>query len=143
MTTTTGPTTVAEPVVHHRLRRRPPAGIRNGRALLMAIAGYGIIVLFVVVLGTLIGIKGADGALALVAVIALPLAAFLLAVTRLTKRRTKWSYLLAVLTVVAIALVVGFLVVTMGDRMDDPNAVFFAQLFLFAPLVLSIAAAGT
>ena len=67
MTTTTGTATVAEPVVHHRLRRRPPAGIRNGRALLMAIAGYACTGLFIVLLGTLIGIKGAVGALPLVA----------------------------------------------------------------------------
>ena len=35
----------------------------------------------------------------------------------------------------------GFLIVTMGERMSDPNSTFFAQLFLVAPLVLSIAAA--
>ena len=40
---------------------RPPA-IRNGRALLMAIAGYLLIGLSVLLLGVLIGIKGAVGA---------------------------------------------------------------------------------
>ena len=34
MTTTAGAAPIAEPRVHHRLRRRPPSGIRNGRALL-------------------------------------------------------------------------------------------------------------
>ena len=67
MTTTAGAAPIAEPTVHHRLRRRPPSGIRNGRALLMSIAGYALTGLFVVFLGVLIGIKGASSALPLIA----------------------------------------------------------------------------
>ena len=59
--TTTGTAAVAEPKVRRRLRRRPPASIRNGRALMVSVAGYGFMVLFTAILGMFIGIKGVPG----------------------------------------------------------------------------------
>ena len=96
MTTPSSAAPVAEPEVHHRLRRRPPNAIRNGRALLMTIAGFGITALFVVFLGVLIGIKGAASALPFVAVVTVPLAAVLWAIVRYTRARTKLAFALAI-----------------------------------------------
>jgi oligopeptide/dipeptide ABC transporter ATP-binding protein len=140
MTTTIGASPVAEPEVHHRLRRRPPNGVRNGRALLMSIAGYTLTGLFVVILGVLIGIKGAAGALVPVAVIAIPLTAVMVGTTRFTRTRTKLALFVAVAVGVLIAVAVGYLIVTMSARFTEPNSIFFAQLGLVAPLVLASAA---
>jgi oligopeptide/dipeptide ABC transporter ATP-binding protein len=129
---------MAEPVVHHRLRRRPPAGIRNGRALLKAVAGYGIIMLFVTFLGTLIGVKGASGVVLVVAAITLPLAWVIVVVTGLTRTRQKWSFVLVVAVGALISVVVGALIVMMGAQMSDPNATFFAQLMLLPALLLAV-----
>ncbi|MEI7744076.1 MAG: oligopeptide/dipeptide ABC transporter ATP-binding protein [Chloroflexota bacterium] len=135
-TTVTAP--VAEPEVHRRLRRRPPAHIRNGRALLLGIGGYGLIGLFAMVLGTLIGAKGAFNGLILVAVVVLPVVVITWGVVRLTKRRTTLSWLLAIAVAGVIMVVLGYLIVTMGSRMADPNATFFGQLMLLMPFVLAL-----
>ncbi|HKF85135.1 MAG TPA: oligopeptide/dipeptide ABC transporter ATP-binding protein [Candidatus Limnocylindrales bacterium] len=141
MTATVGATPIAEPRVHHRLRRRPPGGVRNGRALLMSIAGYSLVGLFVVLLGVPIGIKAALSALPIVALIALPLTAIMVGVTRFTRARTKLALAVAVGVAVLIAVLVGYLIVTMSTRLTEPNSIFFAQLGLTAPFVLAIIAA--
>ena len=41
MTTVVEAAPIADPVVRRKLRRRPPPSIRNGRALLLGVAGYG------------------------------------------------------------------------------------------------------
>ena len=117
MTTTAGAAPIAEPRVHHRLRRRPPSGIRNGRALLRSIAGYALTGLFVVLLGVPIGIKGAVTALPIVALIALPLTAIIYAATRFTRRRTKLSLAVAVVVALLLVAVTGYLIVSMSTRL--------------------------
>ena len=141
MTTITSPAQVAEPTVHHRLRRRPPGGIRNGRALLKGVAVYGFVILFVVVLGTFIGVKGASGVLLPVAAITVPLGVALFWITGLTRTRQKWAWALATGAGLLIAIVLGYLIVTMGDRMGDPNATFFAQLGLLMPFLMGLGSA--
>ena len=61
MTTVAEAAPIADPVVRRKLRRRPPPSIRNGRALLLGVAGYGLIGLFTIGLGVIIGVKGALG----------------------------------------------------------------------------------
>jgi len=141
MTTTIGAGPVAEPEIHHRLRRRPPNAIRNGRALLMTVAGFGITALLVVFLGVLIGIKGSAGALPMVAVVTVPLAIVLWAIVRYTRARTKLAFLLAFGAAVVLSLALGFLIVTMSRLLSDPNSIFFAQLILSVPFVVAVAAA--
>jgi peptide/nickel transport system ATP-binding protein len=141
MTTTTAAAPVAEPIIRRRLRRRPPPAIRNARALLTAVAGYGFFALFVVILGLLIGIKGIGDILPLAAAVLIPVALLILIVVRLTRTRQVWSFLLALAIALVLALVTGYLIATVGDQIGDANTTFFAQLALFAPFVLSIAAA--
>ena len=138
--TTTGSTPIAEPIVKRRLRRRPPAAIRNGRSLLSAIAGYAVFALLMLMLGVLVGVKGALGVLPMVALIVVPIAVILTGVNRLTRTRQKWAFALAVAVSAVIAVVLGYLIATMGDRMSDANTTFFAQLGLLTPFVLAIAA---
>ena len=95
--TTTAAAPIAEPKVRRRLRRRPPASIRNGRALLASVAGYGFMVLFAAILGMFIGIKGVPGVLPLIAAITIPVGLVCIAVSRLTKTRQLWSLVLVVL----------------------------------------------
>ncbi|HYO42075.1 MAG TPA: oligopeptide/dipeptide ABC transporter ATP-binding protein [Candidatus Limnocylindrales bacterium] len=137
--TTTGMAPVAEPEVRRTLRRLPPPAIRNGRALLRAVGGYGFAVLLISLLGVLIGIKGVFGALPLIAGVAIPLGLLCIGAVRLTKTRTKWSLLLVIGWAGLIAVTTGYLIVTMGDRQSDPDAAFFMQLFLLAPFVLAVA----
>jgi oligopeptide/dipeptide ABC transporter ATP-binding protein len=141
MTTLNGAAPAAEPVVRRRLRRRPPASIRNGRALLLSVAGYGLVGLAVVLLGVAIGAKGALSTLPLIAGVTVPLAVLLVAIVRLTRTRQPWSFLLALGAALAIAVATGYLIVTMGDRMGEPNATFFAQFGLVVPFVIAAAAA--
>jgi oligopeptide/dipeptide ABC transporter ATP-binding protein len=140
MTTTADSASIAEPKVHHRLRRRPPPGVRNGRSLLMTIGGFGITALFVVVLGVLIGIKGAIGALPAVAVITVPLALALWGVVRFTRTRTKLALVLAVGTAAVLGVVLGTLIVMMSRLLTEANSIFFAQLILSLPFVIAIGA---
>ena len=137
----TEPATVAEPIVRRRLRRRPPPAIRNGRALMLSVAGYGLFVLMLVFLGVLINAKGAIGILLPVALITVPLAAVLYGIVRVTRNRQRWAYLLAVGADIVLALVFGYLIVTMQQRISDPNAVFFGQLVLAPALGFAIASA--
>ena len=140
MTATTVPAPVAEPTVRRRLRRRPPAAIRNGRALLLSFGGYWFAVLFAAMLGALIGLRGLAGALPLVAAITLPLGLICVGLVRLTRNRQKWTWALVVAWSGLAAIVLGYLIATMGDRQSDADTVFFIQLFLTAPFVLSMAA---
>ncbi|HEY3336676.1 MAG TPA: oligopeptide/dipeptide ABC transporter ATP-binding protein [Candidatus Limnocylindrales bacterium] len=140
MTTTIGAAPIAEPVVHHRLRRRPPSAIRSGRALLMTIAGFGITALFILFLGVLIGIKGAAAALPALAAIAIPMAIILWAVVRFTRTRTKLAFLLAIGVALLLSLVLGYLIVTMSRLLTETNSIFFAQLMLSIPFVVAVAA---
>jgi oligopeptide/dipeptide ABC transporter ATP-binding protein len=137
--TTIGATPVAEPIIKRRLRRRPPASIRNGRALFNSIAGYGIGALLALMLGIVVGVKGALGVLPLLALVVVPMAVILIGITRLTRTRQVWSFALAVGMGLVMVLVLGYLIATMGDRMKDANSTFFAQLGLLAPFVLAIA----
>jgi oligopeptide/dipeptide ABC transporter ATP-binding protein len=140
MTTTVGAAPIAEPRVHHRLRRRPPAGVRHGRALLQAIAGYALLGLFVVLLGVVIGMKGVLGVLLPVLVISVVLTAMIQGVVRFTRSRTKLSFVLAVGLSLLLALAAGYLVITMSTRFTEPNSIFFAQLALVPPFVFAAAA---
>jgi oligopeptide/dipeptide ABC transporter ATP-binding protein len=141
MTTTVGQAAAAEPVIRRRLRRLPPTSIRNGRSLLMSIAGLALAGLVIVILGVLISAKGAAGALPLVAAVVLPVVALLYVIVRLTRTRQMWSFALAFGVAVVIALLTGFLIVTMSTRITDPDLIFFAQAALAVPFVLSVAAA--
>ena len=107
MTTTTGIAPVAEPEVRHRLRRLPPPSIRNARALLMFVAGFGLTALFVVLLGLLIGVRGAFNVVLPLAAITIPVAVICWGVVRLTRTRQKWALALALLTSGALALALG------------------------------------
>jgi oligopeptide/dipeptide ABC transporter ATP-binding protein len=135
------PPAIAEPVVRHKLRRRPPPSIRNGRALMLSVAGYGIFVLLLVVLGVLIAAKGALSILVPVALLTIPLAAVLIWVVRLTRTRQKWSLALALGVDVVIAVVLGYLIATMQNLIADPNGVFFAQLALVPAFGFAVASA--
>ncbi len=137
--TTTAAAPIAEPKVRRRLRRRPPASIRNGRALLVSVAGYGFMVLFTAILGMFIGIKGVSGVLPLIAVVTIPLGLVCIAISRLTKTRQLWSLALAVAWGGLLSVVLGYLIATMGDRQSDPDTAFFLQLFLTSPFVLAVA----
>ena len=141
MTASTEAAPIAEPIVHRRLRRRPPAGIRNGRSLMMGIAGYALIGLFVVLLGVVIGVKGILGVLLPAVAITVPLVLGLYEVVRLTRSRQKWSLALAVGVDVLVAAAVTYLIVTAQTRSTDPNSIFFVQLLLSPLLVFSVASA--
>jgi oligopeptide/dipeptide ABC transporter ATP-binding protein len=140
MTTTTGLAPVAEPEVRRKLRRLPPPAIRNGRALLMFVGGFGLTALFIVTLGLLIGVKGAINIILPLAAIVIPVAVLCWGVVRLTKTRQVWALLLALGTSGAFALLLGYLIVTMSERMGDPDATFFSQLVLAFPFAISVAA---
>ena len=141
MTTITGVVPAAEPVVRRRLRRRPPASIRNGRALLLSVAGYVFVGLAVLLLGVIVSAKGALAVLPVAAAVGIPLGAALVAVVRLTRTRQAWAFALALGAALAIVAATGYLIVTMGDRMGEPNATFFAQFGLLMPFVMALAAA--
>ena len=141
MTTTVDSAPVVEPTVHHRLRRRPPNSVRNGRSLLMTVAGFGVTALFVLFLGVLIGIKGAAGALPVVAAITIPLAAVLWGVVRFTRTRTKLAFALAFGAALVLSVAIGVLIVLMSRLLSEPNSIFFAQLILSLPFVVAVAAA--
>jgi oligopeptide/dipeptide ABC transporter ATP-binding protein len=106
---------------------------------MLAVGGYGFAVLFISLLGVLINIRGVLGALPTIAAVTVPLGLICIGVVRLTKTRQTWSLLLAVAWAGLIALATGFLIATMGDRQGDPDAAFFAQLFLLSPFVLAVA----
>ena len=137
--TTTATATVAEPKVRRRLRRRPPASIRNGRALLVSVAGYGFMVLFVAILGMFIGVKGVSGVVPLIAVVTVSIGLVCIAISRLTKTRQLWSLALAVAWGGLLSVVLGYLIATMGERQSDADTAFFLQLFLTSPFVLAVA----
>jgi oligopeptide/dipeptide ABC transporter ATP-binding protein len=141
MTTTTGVAPVAEPIVRRRLRRVPPSAIRNGRALLMSIAASAFTGLAIVLLGILISAKGAIGALPLVAIVTIPIIIANVIVVRLTRTRQVWAFALAFGLAAIIAVVTGYLIVSMSTRIKEPNAIFFTQLVLVLPFVLAALAA--
>ena len=138
MTTTTGTAAVAEPVIRRRLRRRPPNHVRNGRALLQSVGGYGLTALGLLVLGILVGAKGALGLLPIVAAIVIPIELVMLGVVRTTRTRTTWAWLLAMLVSLVVCISTGYLIVTMGSRVVDPNGVFFAQMAILLPFLLGL-----
>ena len=74
--------------------------------------------MLVVVLGVLIDAKGAVEILLPVALVTVPLAAVLYGIVRVTRTRQRWAFLLAVGADVVLALVFGYLIVTMqrGSR---------------------------
>ena len=139
MTTTTGAAPVAEPEVRRRLRRLPPPAIRNGRALLLFIGGFGLTALFVVALGLVIGVKGAIAIIPWVAAITIPIAVVCWGLVRLTRNRQKWTLALVLLTDGAFIAILGYLIVTMSSRMGNPDATFFAQLILAFPFFVALA----
>ncbi len=60
-------------------------------------------------------------------------------ISRLTKTRQLWSLALVVAWGGLLAVVLGYLIATMGDRQSDPDTAFFLQLFLISPFVLAVA----
>ncbi|HEU0243445.1 MAG TPA: oligopeptide/dipeptide ABC transporter ATP-binding protein, partial [Candidatus Limnocylindrales bacterium] len=109
-------------------------------ALLMTVGGFGISVLFILVLGVLIGIKGAASALPVVAAITIPLAVVLWAIVRFTAARTKLAFLLAIGAAIVLSVVLGYLIVVMSRLLSEPNSIFFAQLLLSIPFIVALAA---
>jgi oligopeptide/dipeptide ABC transporter ATP-binding protein len=141
MTTVADSAPIAEPVVRRKLRRRPPPSIRNGRALLLGVAGYGITGLFTVGLGVIIGVKGALGLFLPFALVTVPLAAVLYGITRLTRNRQIWSWAIAVGAGLLLSVISIYLIVTMQSRTSDANAIFFLQLLISPVLVFAVASA--
>jgi oligopeptide/dipeptide ABC transporter ATP-binding protein len=94
-----------------------------------------------VLLGLVIGIKGAVSALPIVALVALPLTAIVYGTVRFTRSRTKLSLALAVGVALLLAAATGYLIVTMSTRLTEPNSIFFAQLALVGPFFVALAAA--
>ena len=137
--TASTPGAIAEPRVRRKLRRRPPPSIRNGRALMLAVAGLAFLALFVLLLGVVIGIKGALGTLLPVAAITIPIGAICIGTVRVTRTRQVWALALVVGWGLVIALATGYLIVTMSSRQPDPDSTFFAQLALTPVLVLASA----
>jgi oligopeptide/dipeptide ABC transporter ATP-binding protein len=133
------PAAAPEPIVRRKLRRRPPPAIRNGRSLLLAVAGYAVTGLFTVGLGVIIGVKGALGVFIPFALITIPLVAILYGITRLTRNRQIWSWAIAVGAGLLLAAVFGYLIVTMQTRSSDANSIFFLQLLLTPALVFALA----
>jgi oligopeptide transport system ATP-binding protein len=146
MTTAVGGT-VVEPRVKRRLRRRPPASIRNGRALMVGIAGYLFAGLFLILLGVLIRARGLDALIGPAAAVTIPIGVICIATARLTRTRQKWALALVVGWAAVIAVVMGILIATMAGRFTDDqgkvdaNATFFAQLLLTPIFVLAVASA--
>jgi oligopeptide/dipeptide ABC transporter ATP-binding protein len=138
MTAATKGATV-EPTVRRRLRRRPPPAIRNGRALMMAIAGCMFLALSIIVLGVLIGAKGALGILPVALAVTVPIGIICIATVRLTRTRQVWALALVVGWGLVIAIASGYLIATMASRQPDANATFFAQLALLPLFVLAVA----
>ena len=130
MTTVVEAAPIADPVVRRKLRRRPPPSIRNGRSLLLGVAGYGLTGLFTIGLGVIIGVKGALGLFIPFALVTVPLAAVLYGITRLTRNRQIWSWAIAVGVGLLLAVISVYLIVTMQSRMSDANAIFFLQLLI-------------
>ena len=130
MTTVAEAAPIADPVVRRKLRRRPPPSIRNGRALLLGVAGYGLTGLFTIGLGVIIGVKGALGLFIPFALVTVPLAAVLYGITRLTRNRQIWSWAIAVGVGLLLAVISVYLIVTMQSRTSDANAIFFLQLLI-------------
>ena len=123
---------IAEPEVRRRLRRRPPAAIRNGRSLMMAIAGCLFLALAVLLLGVLIGAKGAPASCSIALLVTLPIGLICIATVRLTRTRQLWALTLVEAWGLLIAVATGYLIATMASRQPDANATFFAQLALHA-----------
>src|SRR3954449_2399880 len=132
---------IAEPEVKRRLRRRPPNRIRNGRALMLGIAGYAFAALFLLLLGGLINARGPAGAVLPAAAVTIPVGVISIAVVRLTRTRQVWALALVVGWGLVIAVAVGYLIVTMSSRFNPPdaNATFFSQLLLTPAFVLAVA----
>ena len=118
MTTVAEAAPIADPIVRRKLRRRPPPSIRNGRALLLGVAGYGLTGLFTIGLGVIIGVKGALGLFIPFALVVVPLAAVLYGITRLTRNRQIWSWAIAVGVGLLLAVISGYLIVTMQSRIE-------------------------
>jgi len=130
---------IAEPEVKRKLRRRPPDAIRNGRALMLGIAGYVFAALFLLLLGVLIGARGVANVVLPAAAVAIPIGLISIGVVRLTRTRQRWALALVVGWGLVIAVAVGYLIVTMSSRFNPPdaNATFFSQLLLTPALVLA------
>ena len=106
---------------------------------MVSVAGYGFMVLFTAILGMFIGIKGVPGVLPLIAAVTIPLGVICIGLSRLTKSRQLWSLALVVGWGGLLAVVLGYLIATMGDRQSDADTAFFIQLFLLSPFVLAVA----
>ena len=141
MTTVVEAAPIADPVVRRKLRRRPPPSVRNGRSLLLGVAGYGLTGLFTIGLGVIIGVKGALGLFIPFALVVVPLAAVLYGITRLTRNRQIWSWAIAVGVGLLLAVISLYLIVTMQSRTSDANAIFFLQLLITPILVFAVASA--
>jgi oligopeptide/dipeptide ABC transporter ATP-binding protein len=121
--------------VRRRLRRRPPTRIRNGRALILSIGGYGIAGLVALIVFGLIGAKGAAAAVPILAAVAIPVEIICWGAVRATRTRTKWSLALVILVGLATVVATGYLIFMLPNLLGDPNAIFFTQLVLVFPLV--------
>src|SRR4051794_15957550 len=130
---------IAEPEVKRKLRRRPPNAIRNGRSLMLGIAGYAFAGLFLILLGVLINARGSAGAGVPAAAPTVPVALISIAAVRVTRTRQVWALALVVAWGLVIAAAVLYLIVTMATRINPPdaNATFFAQLLLAPAFVLA------
>ncbi len=141
------PGAVVEPQIKRKLRRRPPHAIRNGRALMLGVAGYLFGALFLVLLGVLIRARGVDALIVPAAVVTIPIGLVCIATVRLTRTRQKWALALVVGWAIVIAVVMGILIATMAGRFTDDqgkvdaNATFFAQLLLAPIFGLAVASA--
>ena len=133
------------PIVRRRLRRRPPASIRNGRALmLLRSPATGLhAALFVAVLGVLIGAKGAVERPAAGGRRHDPAGRGLHRHRAPDRNRQIWALALAVLAGACSRLVFGYLIVTMGDRASGTRTPCSSlQLVLAAsPFVFAVASA--
>jgi oligopeptide/dipeptide ABC transporter ATP-binding protein len=141
MTASTGPAPVTEPFVRRRVRRRPPARIRNGRSLMLSVAGYAIIGMFLLALGLVVGAKGVSSIILPFCAVAIPLTAVLWGAVRATRTRQKWSLALVVFIDLVLVAVTGYLIVTMSSRTTDANATFFAQALLAIPFGMALMSA--
>ena len=72
--------------------------------------------------------------------ISVVLTAVVWGVTRYTRTRTKLSLVAAVGVAALLTVGIGYLIVTMSTRFEEPNSIFFAQLALVPAFIFALAA---
>ena len=140
---TTGVPVPAEPAVRRRLRRRPPEPVRRALGQYVALVGYYLLIAVVLLLVTVLGVKGAADASARLVPFLLAAAGVVFVGRRVIPTRQRWALAVAVGSSLAVQLACYYILVQVvggGATELDGNSAFFSVVLAAVGPILALPA---